>query len=145
MIRMVKCDFYVILFQDNKNNLRVIWKLIKILIGVNRNIDVIKKFEVDGCVIEESLEMLEQFNCYFLFIVDKLWNQFCYVNYDLFKLINFVVFCKDFDVLFMVFVIISVQVSGIMMKISFYKVMGIDGISVCLLCIGMLVIVFCIV
>ena len=47
-----------------------------------------KKIEVDGRVIEESLEMSEQFNCYFSSIAAKLLNQLCQVNYDLSKLIN---------------------------------------------------------
>ncbi|XP_015747956.1 PREDICTED: uncharacterized protein LOC107327726 [Acropora digitifera] len=144
MIRSAKRDFYATSFQDNKNNPRAIWKSIKTLTGANRNTDAIKKLEVDGRVIEERLEMSEQFNCYFSSIADKLRNQLCHVNYDLSKLINFVASRKDPDVSFMVPAITSAQVSGIMMKISSHKATGIDKISARLLRIGMPAIAPCI-
>lgn len=64
---------------------------------------------------------------------------------DLFKLVNFVEFCKDLDVVFFVLDIINVQVFQIIKGISFYKVIGIDKISVRFLCIVVFILVLSIV
>lgn len=105
---LVKCEFYNNFFENNKNNVRVIWKLIKILIGLKRNILEISRFKIDGYDVDDFLEMVNYFNFYFLMIVDKLCDIILCFFLDLFKLINFVEFCKDLIDLFLVFDIFSV-------------------------------------
>lgn len=121
------------------------WNMIKVLIGFGKMNKGISQLQLDGKVVENVIEIVEQFNLYFFLIVVNLRFRFGNILLDLFKLVNFVEFCKDLDVVFFVLDIIDVQVFQIIKGISFYKVVGIDKISVRFLCIVVFILVLSIV
>ena len=87
------------------------------------------KLTVNGCEIDNSKDMAEQFNTYFSTIVDILQDGLRHIPSDLSKLKNFIRSRKELDVSFSIPAITSAQVNKIIMNISPHKVAGIDKIG----------------
>ena len=83
---------------------------------------------LDGEVIDDPSELLEQFNTHFSKIADKLREK-PDLNNDLPRLTNFVNFRKDHDVVFTLPDITVCQVLSILKRVSPNKSAGIDGIN----------------
>ena len=72
ILRSAKREFYNNSFENNKNNARAIWKLIKTLTGPKRNTPEISRLNFDGHDVDDPKEMANHFNSYFSTIADKL-------------------------------------------------------------------------
>ena len=72
ILRASKSEYFSKSFEENKNNTSAIWTCIKTLTGASNNNGVIKKFEVNGLVMENAKDIAEQFNIYFSTIAEKL-------------------------------------------------------------------------
>ena len=84
-------------------------------------------------MIDDTSELLEQFNTHFSKIADKLREKLPDLNIDLSRLTNFVNSRKDHDVVFTLRDVTVTQVISILKRVSANKSVGIDGISASLL------------
>ena len=84
-------------------------------------------------MIDDTSELLEQFNTHFSKIADKLRETLPDLNIDLSRFTNFVNSRKDHDVVFTLRDVTVTQVVSILKGVSADKSVGIDGISASLL------------
>ena len=87
----------------------------------------VRNLEVDGKVINNPSELLEQFNTHFSKIASKLREKLPHFNIDFSRLTNFVHSRKDHDVIFTPWGITVTQVLSILKRVSPNKSAGIDG------------------
>ena len=88
---------------------------------------------MDGKVIDDPSELLEQFNTRFSKIADKLREKLPDLNIDLSRLTNLVNSRKDRDNVFTLRDITVTQVISILKRVSANKSVGIHGINASLL------------
>ena len=89
----------------------------------------VRNLEVDGKVINNPSELLEQFNSHFSKIAAKLREKLLHFNIAFSRLTNFVHSRKDHDVIFTPRGITVTQVLSILKRVSPNKSAGIDGIN----------------
>ena len=106
-----------------------IWKSIKTLTELKKNVKTANHLEVDDRIIDNVEEMADQFNSYFTTVAEKLRSQLSNTPCDLSKLFSFVKSRKDPEVQFSIPAITSSQIGRIILKISPNKTSGIDKIS----------------
>lgn len=110
-LRSAKREFYENAFEENRNNPKATWNMIKTLIGSGKMNKGISKLQLDGKAVENATEIAEHFNLYFSSIADNLRSGLGNTPSDLSKLVNFVESCKDPDMVFSVPDIINAQVA----------------------------------
>ena len=128
MLRGAKRDFYHTSFEENKNNPRAIWKLIKSLTFSDKVKNNANKLKIGDSIIEDKGQITDKFNKHFSTIADKLRSTLQQLSFDRSKLVDFVWSKKNQKVSYCIPSITSDQVLNILSKISLRKAAGVDEI-----------------
>ena len=137
MIEKAKRNYFKSSIQNNKGNVKSIWKLIKSL-GGNNKPSRLPEFLIGECnkVLRNSCELIaEAFNIHFTSIASKIKSSLSAINnFDLSKLKQFVISkLSPNKSAFSLPPITCEFVENYVLKISSSKATGADGISVKLL------------
>ena len=90
MLRSAKRKFYVSKLEQNVNNAKGTWKIIKSISGMVNQSKRVNSLRVEDRIIEDTAEMASEFNSHFTSVADKLRSLLPQTNFDMSKLINFV-------------------------------------------------------
>lgn len=74
-IRKLKNEYYYNLFEEAKGNSKKTWRILNEITGQKRKNDNIDKLEIDNVIINDPLTKANEFNNYFLSVVDTLVKQ----------------------------------------------------------------------
>ena len=88
MLRSTKRKFYVSKLEQNVNDAKETWKIIKSTSGMVNQSKRVNSLRVEGRIIEDTIEMA--LNFHFTSVADKLRSLLPQTNFDMSKLINFV-------------------------------------------------------
>lgn len=99
MLRNIKRKFYVSKLEQNENDAKGRWKIIKSISGMVKLSKRVNSLSNEDRIIEDTFEMASEFNSPFSSVADKLRSLLPQTNFDMSKLINFVRSKKDNKVL----------------------------------------------
>lgn len=74
-MKIKKQSYYINLFEQNKNNTRKQWSVINSILGITKhksNIVSIKKIDCTDNLINDPLDIANEFNMYFSTVVNRL-------------------------------------------------------------------------
>ena len=74
MLRSAKRKFYVSKLEQNVNNAKGTWKIIKSISGMVNQSKRVNSLRVEDRIIEDTAEMASEFNSHFTSVADKLWS-----------------------------------------------------------------------
>ena len=110
MLRNIKRKFYVSKLEQNENDAKGTWKIIKSISGMVKQFKRVNSLRIEDRIIEDTFEMASEFNSHFSSVADKLRSLLPQTNFEMYKLINFVRSKKDNNVLFSIPPITEVKV-----------------------------------